>query len=692
MDKPVSLSTLFHEKVFRVPDYQRGYAWQNEQRTDFWEDLVNIPNGKKHYTGMVAIQEMKKLTDDGQWILDEHNYTPYFIVDGQQRLTTAIILISEIVQYARRHNLSSIGEMSLDGIIGQYLYKTRINGNVKGLIFGYETKDSNADFFEGELIGESAWDEKNDTFYTKNLKLAKVFFKENIENYCGEDNTLQAEKLNDLFKKLVFSMTFNIYEIENQEDVFVIFETMNNRGKKLSNLELLKNRLIYLSTLVEDYDDIGRKSLRTKINKSWSEIYKQLGNNPEYSLSDNDFLRDHWIMYFRYSRSKGSIYISDLLDRFSHKKLFDKTAIGQIIEYTYSDNNEDDEEVDASCAMAESKGTEERLTAVYIENYIANLKEYVKYWCATFFPERSSIITNDVIKHKISQMNHLGMGYFRPLISSILCRYVNDIEHEKTVKDTLEAMERFSFIYFCLGHNNASGYSTEFYNMSRFIYYKKDADGNPFGIDGVLNRLNAIVEDNMSYCLESFTNRISKCTKDGGGYFKWKGKYYFFYEYESEKRGEKELKINWDSYYKKLANGEDSIEHILPQTSGSTVKKALEEDIKYWNERFGSFTNNQREILTGSIGNLLALSKSVNSSLQNHSYPKKRNPNNKERDRGYYNGSYSEIEVAETYSDWSANAIYERSKKLIDFMCKHWNINFSEEQLKNLIPLDFING
>ena len=45
---------------------------------------------------------------------------------------------------------------------------------------------------------------------------------------------------------------FNIHEIADDYDVFVAFETMNNRGKKLTNLELLKNRLIYLTTLYED--------------------------------------------------------------------------------------------------------------------------------------------------------------------------------------------------------------------------------------------------------------------------------------------------------------------------------------------------------------------------------------------------------------------------------------------------------
>lgn len=55
---------------------------------------------------------------------------------------------------------------------------------------------------------------------------------------------------------------------------------MNNRGKKLSNLELLKNRLIYLSTKFEDEDKF---SLRRKINECWKKIYEYLGKI-NYSL------------------------------------------------------------------------------------------------------------------------------------------------------------------------------------------------------------------------------------------------------------------------------------------------------------------------------------------------------------------------------------------------------------------------
>lgn len=44
-----SLSSPFNNKIFRIPDYQRGYAWERKQLDDFWEDLITLPNDRFHY-------------------------------------------------------------------------------------------------------------------------------------------------------------------------------------------------------------------------------------------------------------------------------------------------------------------------------------------------------------------------------------------------------------------------------------------------------------------------------------------------------------------------------------------------------------------------------------------------------------------------------------------------------------------
>ncbi|MCY4209863.1 MAG: DUF262 domain-containing protein [Gammaproteobacteria bacterium] len=51
-----SLLQIFHQKIFRIPDFQRGYSWQKNQLDDFWQDLVNLGKDKIHYTGLLTVE------------------------------------------------------------------------------------------------------------------------------------------------------------------------------------------------------------------------------------------------------------------------------------------------------------------------------------------------------------------------------------------------------------------------------------------------------------------------------------------------------------------------------------------------------------------------------------------------------------------------------------------------------------
>lgn len=83
---------------------------------------------------------------------------------------------------------------------------------------------------------------------------------------------------------------------------------------------------------------------------------------------------------------------------------------------------------------------------------------------------------------------------------------------------------------------------------------------------------------------------------------------------------------------------------------------------------------------------MLPLSQSINSSLQNDSFPDKKSPKNNRH--GYSNGSHSEIEVSQ-YDEWNPQNILERGLKLIDFMERRWNLNFENNDAK--IELLFLN-
>ena len=91
----MSLNELFDGRFFEIPDYQRGYSWEKTQLEDLTQDIVNMFNKKHiHFTGTIVAA-----TKDNRGNIFE-------IVDGQQRLTTLIILVKEIV----RSNLSTSPE------------------------------------------------------------------------------------------------------------------------------------------------------------------------------------------------------------------------------------------------------------------------------------------------------------------------------------------------------------------------------------------------------------------------------------------------------------------------------------------------------------------------------------------------------------------------------------------------------
>lgn len=91
---------------------------------------------------------------------------------------------------------------------------------------------------------------------------------------------------------------FTVYSIEDNSEVGVIFEVMNDRGKKLSELEKVKNLLMYMTNRVAD-DSNSSSQLTKKINFSWREILQNLAKAQKFESEDeNQFLRVNAIISF----------------------------------------------------------------------------------------------------------------------------------------------------------------------------------------------------------------------------------------------------------------------------------------------------------------------------------------------------------------------------------------------------------
>lgn len=698
MNELESIKSIFKDRIFKIPDYQRGYAWTTRQLKDFWEDLVNLPVDRFHYTGLLTLKRVERNVwenwNEERWLIEDRGYKPFHIVDGQQRLTTFVIFIQAISELLRdiKENQEKkddeiyLGSFSLKIIKEDYLVIEKPpQFIIKTYKFGYEVDNPSFKFLRHRIFLEPNSGTIQETFYTLNLDNAKNFFLENLKNYFEKYGLSEIELL---FKKLILNLRFNVYEISDDFDVFVAFETMNNRGKKLSNLELLKNRLIYLTTLYDENElkNDERISLREKINDAWKEVYYQLGRNKQNPLNDDDFLVAHWIMYFQYTREKGDDYIRFLLEeKFTPLNIYGKVEVKLSTIEEFEEVRE--EEVDQE--DAEINGEEEKLvlrsklSPKEIEDYVNSLKSAAVHWYNTHNPLNNSDLTTKETLW-IDRLNRIGIVYFRPLVT---VSFLNtSIESEARIR-LFKAIERFIFIVFRLSRAFSSYRNSEFYRASRQLRQ------NELTIDQIIENLN----ERMSYCFDTdeesneiffdysyFQKFIDKKFKSGGGFYHWNGLRYFLYEYEMEKvRQRGSQKIDWKLFVKSEQD-KVSIEHIYPQSPTN----------KCWKEIFKDHKKSEREYFQGTLGNLLPLSMSINSSLQNDCFKDKKNPkfsDRKEKIRqGYSDGSHSEIEVSH-YNEWGPDSILDRGVKLLQFMEQRWDIKFEDEwAMAELLFLEFL--
>ncbi len=118
-----SISQIFANRIFHVPDYQRGYSWEVKQWNDLLEDLDLLSGQKTHFTGTLVLRQ---LGDGSSKMLDTKGqaYSSFDIIDGQQRLTTVVVLLKAI--YDQMGDLEGFQGLA-EGLCETYLNNHDLN-------------------------------------------------------------------------------------------------------------------------------------------------------------------------------------------------------------------------------------------------------------------------------------------------------------------------------------------------------------------------------------------------------------------------------------------------------------------------------------------------------------------------------------------------------------------------------------
>ncbi|MDY0134503.1 MAG: DUF262 domain-containing protein [Atribacterota bacterium] len=291
---------LFSDKKadFLIPDYQRPYAWEEEQCQTLWDDI---------FAFAFPDNNSDKFNSDDEYFLGsivifENDKGKKEVIDGQQRLTTLMLLLRAF--YAKFGNMKDENSIRTSERIAQCIWKTNEFGqpNLDELKINSEVATDNDKEEFLQILKTGKMDKVQKSNYAKNYR----FFQEKIENFLSEYPSYFAY----LPTRILNNCILLPIEAESQDTALRIFSTLNDRGLPLSDADIFKAQF---------YKYYSDKNQKDTFIEQWKEleeittsIFKPLNGTP----MDELFTR---YMYFLRAKQGIKSSTTEALRKFYEK-------------------------------------------------------------------------------------------------------------------------------------------------------------------------------------------------------------------------------------------------------------------------------------------------------------------------------------------------------------------------------------
>jgi uncharacterized protein with ParB-like and HNH nuclease domain len=213
---------------YRIPRFQRPYSWTRENIQDFWDDVVKSAPENYFIGSMVVFKDGSQR---------------YGVVDGQQRLTTITVLLAAI-----RNRLKGLGFSDLAQGIQNLIERKNIDNKPEFIL----STETSYPFFQDHILkfGQPEIEVK-EMREEESLRSAFGLFNELVEGLVRSirsDTSLSEDQKNKRIRErlttirnAVLDLKVILVKLDDEDDAYIIFETLNTRGKDLSLTDLVKN-------------------------------------------------------------------------------------------------------------------------------------------------------------------------------------------------------------------------------------------------------------------------------------------------------------------------------------------------------------------------------------------------------------------------------------------------------------------
>lgn len=297
-----TIDQLLKGHTFVIPRFQRPYSWEADHVNAFWNDVTDNL-GESYFIGSMVVYKSGR--------------SQLSVVDGQQRLTTITILLCAI-----REGFKLLDRADLaDGLQAYIEQKNRDNQTEYVL-----KTETSFPFLQEEVLKNSPADapfevgreeesiERAYTIFKSEIAGSLAEFISNKEQ-SDEDNQKDAISWLSRLRDAVFDLNVILVTLDNEDDAYLIFETLNTRGKDLALADLLRN---HFTKFLRPESGVDQPILK------WSKVYDTISSAP--MLLDTDtFIVHSWQSRYDYvTKAKAFSKIKERISKKNAKAHLDR--------------------------------------------------------------------------------------------------------------------------------------------------------------------------------------------------------------------------------------------------------------------------------------------------------------------------------------------------------------------------------
>lgn len=281
--KPVdrTISQLLEAGFYKIPRFQRPYSWDKENVDDLWTDAI-ANETPDYFIGSFVLYKEK-----------EHGNT-YMVVDGQQRLTTLTLLLAAV-----RNALDSLGQKNLAAGIQKLVEREDINNDRRYVL----QTETSYPYLQEHIQKHGAAELPKSTGREElALELAFEHLTTKVKavlQAVDDDPAIATSKKAATKQKRLLSIRNNalrlqliVVELTNEDDAYLIFETLNTRGKDLGVADLVKNYLTRLLKPTNKAVDVAKEK--------WNSMLA-LFDASAAEIDVNAFIYHSWLSRYPYT-------------------------------------------------------------------------------------------------------------------------------------------------------------------------------------------------------------------------------------------------------------------------------------------------------------------------------------------------------------------------------------------------------